>query len=92
VGSLWALGVGLSAPVSVLSVLGVAVYVAGVAWGLLKIDAPSYARVGLALVWPLGPLAFGVTITILLAASLIAYPAFGAAVLLTAAVVCWALF
>lgn len=83
-GSLWALGFGLSA-------LGVAVYVAGVAWGLIVIDARPAARVGLALLWPLGPLAFVVTITILLAASLVAYPVFGAAVLIGAGIAWWML-
>lgn len=71
---------------------GWAVYVAGVAWGLYTIDARPAARVGLALLWPLGPLAFAFTIAVLLVASLIASPAFGAAVLLTVAGACWALF
>ena len=71
--------------------LGLAVYVAGVAWGLSTIDARPAARVGLALLWPLGPLAFVITITILIGASLIAYPVFGAAVLLGAAAVWWML-
>ena len=84
-GSLWALSSGLAA-------LGLAVYVAGVAWGLIMIDARPPARIGLALLWPLGPLAFVVTITILLAASLIAFPAFGVAVLLTVAAVAWWVF
>ena len=66
-------------------------YVAGVVWGLVAIDARPAARVGLALVWPIGPLAFVVVVTILLAASLIAYPAFGAAVLIAAGVAWWAL-
>ena len=70
--------------------LGWVVYVAGLAWGLLKSDARPAARVGLALLWPLGPLAF--TIAALLVASLVAYPAFGAAVLLAAALAWWALF
>jgi hypothetical protein len=56
------------------------------------IDARPAARLGLALLWPLGPLAFVLTITILLAASLIAYPAIGVGVLLAAGVVWWALF
>ena len=55
------------------------------------IDARPPARVGLALLWPLGPLAFVVTVTILLAASLIAYPAFGAAVLIGAGLAWWML-
>jgi len=53
------------------------------------IDARPGSRLGLALLWPLGPLAFVVTITILLAASLIAYPAFGAAVLIGAGFAWW---
>ncbi|MSO81970.1 MAG: hypothetical protein EXQ53_01550 [Acidobacteria bacterium] len=72
--------------------LGLAVYVAGVAWGLLMIDGRPATRLGLALLWPLGPLAFVLTMTILLAASLIAFPAFGAGVLIAAGVAWWALF
>jgi hypothetical protein len=66
------------------------VYVAGVAWGLLVIDARFGVRIGLAVLWPLGPAAFVVTVTILLGAALIAFPLFGAAVTL-AAVVSWVL-
>ena len=62
------------------------VYVAGVVCGLLVIDAHAGVRMGLALLWPLGPAAFLVTVTILLAASLIAFPAFGATVVLLALV------
>ena len=64
--------------------LGFAVYVAGVAWGLIMIGARPAARIGLALLWPLGPLAFVLTIAILLAAALIAYPVLGAAALIAA--------
>jgi hypothetical protein len=53
----------------------------------MMIDARPITRMALAMLWPLGPIAFAVTITILLAASLIAFPAFGAAVLIAAAVV-----
>ena len=70
---------------------GLAVYVAGVMWSLSVIDARLAARVGLALLWPLGPLAFAFTIAILLVASAIAFPAFGAVTLLTAAAAWWAL-
>jgi hypothetical protein len=69
--------------------LGCAIYVAGVVWGLLKIDAGGATRIALALLWPLGPIAFAVTITILLAASVIAFPLWGAAVASAAAVVWW---
>ena len=65
------------------------VYVAGVVWGLIVIDARPLARTGLALVWPLGPIAFAVTLAILLSAAAIAYPAFGAIVLTAAGVAFW---
>ena len=68
---------------------GLAIYVAGVVWGLLKIDAGPATRIVLAMLWPLGPIAFAVTITILLAASLIAFPLWGAAVVLVAAAALW---
>jgi hypothetical protein len=64
--------------------LCLAIYVAGVVWGLMVIDARPAARIALALAWPLGPIAFAVTITVLLGASLIAFPAFGIAVLIAA--------
>jgi hypothetical protein len=67
--------------------LGLAVYVAGVAWGLIVIDAKPLPKVALAIVWPLGLIAFAVTITLLLGASLIAFPAFGVAVLILAGAV-----
>ena len=67
-----------------------AAYVAGVAWGLLKIDARPLARVGMALAWPLGPAAFVVTVIILIAAAAIAFPVFGAA-LLAVGIAAWAL-
>ena len=69
--------------------LGSAIYVAGVVWGLLMIDAGGATRIALALLWPLGPIAFAVTITILLAASLIAFPVWGAAVVIAGAVAWW---
>lgn len=72
--------------------LGCVAYVVGVVWGVLMTDARPAARVGLALLWPLGPLAFIGTVTLLLAASLVAAPAFGSAVLLAATVVWWALW
>jgi hypothetical protein len=64
--------------------LCLAIYVAGVVWGLMVIDARPAARIALALAWPLGPIAFAVTITVLLAASLVAFPVFGIAVLIAA--------
>lgn len=57
-------------------------YVAGVIWGLLVADARPADRVVLAILWPIGPIAFVVTVTVLLAASLIAFPMVGAVALL----------
>lgn len=56
-------------------------YLLGVLAGLAFTDARAPARVALALLWPLGPLAFIVVVTILLLASLIAFPIFGAIVI-----------
>ena len=69
--------------------LGLLVYVVGVVWGLLRIDARPLARFVLALLWPLGPMAFVATLTILFAASLVAFPMFGAAVLAAAGLAWW---
>lgn len=68
------------------------VYVAGVAWGLLMSDGRPLERVVLALLWPLGPLAFIATMTILLGASLIAYPLVGVPMLLALGVLWWVFF
>ena len=50
------------------------VYLAGVVVALAVMRDPWPARVGTALVWPLGPLAFVVVITILLLASVLLWP------------------
>jgi len=68
---------------------GVVVYVAGVVWGLLMIDARPLERVTLAVLWPLGPIAFIVTITILIVASALAYPIVGVPLLMAIALLCW---
>jgi hypothetical protein len=70
------------------STLFLAVYLFGVVVALLTIDARGPARVGLALLWPVGPMAFVVTISILILALPIAYPILGTIVvgLLIAAV------
>jgi len=46
-----------------------AIYLAGVAVGLWRTDAPLPTRVALAVLWPIGPLAFVVVVAILLAAA-----------------------
>lgn len=55
------------------SVALAAIYGVGVIWGLIAGDARPAARLGLALAWPIGPLAFVVTVAILLASTPIAF-------------------
>ena len=42
-----------------------ALYVAGVVWGVAATDARLLRRIALALLWPIGPLAFIVTVAFL---------------------------
>jgi hypothetical protein len=53
------------------------IYVVGVAIGVVATDGGPASRIGLALAWPLGPLAFVVTVAGLLVAAAIAFPLFG---------------
>jgi hypothetical protein len=55
----------------------VIVYLVGVAVALAAVDGGPTARVGLALAWPLGPLAFIVTVAGLLMVAAIRFPLFG---------------
>jgi len=57
------------------------IYAVGVVIGLITTDARPLARVGLALLWPVGVLAFVVTTGGLLAVSTVLFPAFGVGVL-----------
>lgn len=57
------------------------IYAAGVAIGLIATDARPLARLCLALLWPVGVLAFVVTVGGLLAASTVLFPAVGVCVL-----------
>jgi hypothetical protein len=52
-------------------------YVVGVLVGLIATQGGVGTRLGLALLWPLGPLAFLITITGLLVVAAIAFPLFG---------------
>ena len=67
------------------------VYVLGVVVGLWRVDGPAMTKAGVALAWPLGLLAFIVTIALLVCVAAIAFPVFGIAlvVLLIAAWVLW---
>ncbi len=57
------------------------IYAVGVVIGLITTDARPLARICLALLWPVGVLAFLVTVGGLLAASTVLFPAFGVGVL-----------
>ena len=50
-----------------------AIYLVGVAIGLWRTDAPLGTRLLLALLWPIGPLAFVIVVAILVAAAPIAF-------------------
>jgi hypothetical protein len=75
-----------------MSVVNAAVmlYIGGAAVALWRTDASWPTRLVLALLWPIGPLAFVLTVALLLAASVIAFPLVGAIV--GAAALAWWLF
>jgi hypothetical protein len=56
------------------------IYVVGVLVGLFATQGGVATRLGLALLWPLGPLAFIITVAGLLVVGAIAFPWFGAIV------------
>lgn len=64
------------------------VYLAGVLVGIARVDGSPAARVGLALLWPLGLAAFVVTVTGLVAVAALVFPIVGV-VLAAAAVAAW---
>jgi len=69
--------------------LGIGVYVFGVLCGLLVTDARPVERIALALLWPVGPLAFVVTVTLLLAVLPVAFPKIGIPLWLAAGSLWW---
>ena len=70
--------------------LAAIVYLVGVVVGLVCADAHLAHRMTLAVLWPLGLIAFLVTLGVLLVAAVIAFPLFAGA-LLAASVILWAL-
>ena len=60
------------------------IYVVGVVAGLIFTDARPLARAGLALAWPIAPLAFVAVVSLLLIAALYIFPIFGAVVAIAA--------
>ncbi len=71
-----------------MKILG-AIYAAGVVLALWRTDAALPTRIALAALWPLGPLAFLLTVVNLLAASLIAFPLVAGGIAATSALVVW---
>jgi hypothetical protein len=66
-----------------------AVYATGALVALWRTDASWPTRLGVAALWPVGPLAFLVTVAVLLAASLIAFPVVAGAIGVVTAIVLW---
>ena len=66
-------------------------YLVGVMIGLLATDGGPATRIGLALAWPLGPLAFLATVAGLLIVAAIAFPVFGIGLAAVLAAAWWAL-
>lgn len=66
-----------------------ALYAAGAIVAIWRTDAVWPTRLALAALWPLGPLAFLVTVGILLAASLIAFPVVAGLIAAAAATAVW---
>jgi len=66
-----------------------AIYGAGVVLALWRTDASWPTRIALALLWPIGPMAFVITVAILLGASLIAFPMVAGGIAVVVAAVVW---
>ena len=67
-------------------------YAAGALVAIWRTDASWPTRIALALLWPLGPLAFLVTVAILLGASLIAFPLVAGLIAVAGATILWWFF
>ena len=65
------------------------IYAAGALVALWRTDAAWPTRIALALLWPIGPLAFLVTVVVLLGASLIAFPLVAGAIAAVGAAAMW---
>jgi len=67
------------------------VYLVGVVVGLIASQGGTGTRLLLGLLWPLGPLAFIITVTGLLLVAAIAFPVFGVILAAAVATAWWAL-
>lgn len=70
---------------------GILLYGVGVVVGLAVMRDPWPARLGTALVWPLGPIAFIVVVSILLVSAVILWPLLLLPFVATAALAWWLL-
>jgi len=66
-----------------------AIYVVGAVLALWRTDAGWPTRIALALLWPVGPVAFLITVAILLGASLIAFPVVAGLIAAAVAAAAW---
>jgi hypothetical protein len=57
-----------------------AIYLAGVAIGLWRVDGPPTVKLLLAVLWPVGPAVFVLVVSVLLLAAAVAFPWLGALV------------
>ena len=64
-------------------------YIGGVVVGLFSTDARPAARLGLALLWPVAPLAFVATLAVLVVTAGIAFPTIGAGAVAAGAAAWW---
>ncbi|MFN8061951.1 MAG: hypothetical protein U0Q12_22525 [Vicinamibacterales bacterium] len=68
------------------------VYIAGALVGLVRTESVSpLERVALAILWPVGPLAFVLTVALMVAVACVAWPWLGVAAALGGATAWWAL-
>ena len=66
-----------------------AIYVVGAVLALWRTDAGWPTRIALALLWPVGPVAFLITVAILIGASLIAFPVVAGLIAAAVAAAAW---
>ena len=66
-----------------------AIYGVGAVLALWRTDAGWPTRIALALLWPVGPVAFLITVAILLGASLIAFPVVAGLIAAVVAAAAW---
>ena len=66
-----------------------ALYGVGAVLALWRTDAGWPTRIALALLWPVGPVAFLITVAILLGASLIAFPVVAGLIAAVVAAAAW---